>query len=161
MTKTNNRIAVTIVTETAKARLVQDTAGRKGWIQNRSLRADGTVAADTFEKAAASFSEREQIKADNRTWDNEYHAFTMARESEKAVAISGVARDGSYTQEIDFLIWVPKSVLRDGKVPGWIIWKKLAEAGERILGNKNHFSVELEIVIGDRTCFHHAIPSGW
>jgi SH3-like domain-containing protein len=39
--------------------LVADQAGREGWIQQRWLRADGTVSTATFEKAVANTAERQ------------------------------------------------------------------------------------------------------
>lgn len=123
--------AVTVVRSTAKAHLVQAADGRQGWVQNRSLKADSSVTAVTFDKAAAEFIGRMQEKAAATEFAQAFHAVVVVRETEKAVAIEAEIELTSVERDISRLVWLPKSQLcKDGDVvsaPGWILSAKRAE----------------------------------
>jgi hypothetical protein len=158
-------IKVEIVKETAKAYLVKDSAGREGWIQRRWLRADGTVIAATFERSAASKIERQQQRdgafAAAKAFRNEAHRVSVARETEKAIGVTAVYGDGAFVHEgLEKLVWFPKSQVREGKVPGWLILAKARELGESLIGGCNHLSILVESVGGVEVDLH-VTPARW
>lgn len=125
--KTRTKVAVE--RETKKALLVVGGDGRKAWIQRRWLAADGTVAEETFEKAAASLAGRDQERADFAAWKNAFHPIgPVVRETEKAVAVEAVIACETTDQTARVLCWFPKSQLRDGQAPGWLILAKAEQA---------------------------------
>lgn len=136
MTKATS-IAVSIIDETAKALKVQAADGRSGWIQRRWLRADGTVSADTFLKAAASTEQVRQASIARAEFKDGLHSFAAARETERAVAVQveidyiDVERDGRS------LVWFPKSQVTNGCLPGWLINAKKRELMDTLRGRGN------------------------
>jgi hypothetical protein len=56
-------------------------------------------------------------------------AFKIGKESEKAYGLSATTvleTRGGY-KDIDTLIWVPKSIVKEGEIPKWFLQKKLKE----------------------------------
>lgn len=125
-----SRIQVQIVRETPKALLIAAN-GHEGWIQRRWLAADSTVSVSTFNKAAAKSAARRADNTSIRAWKDAYHPVAVVGETEKAVlcnasmeiyiAASSMARGHKEG------VWFPKSLLRDGAAPGWLLLKKSAE----------------------------------
>lgn len=124
------RIQVTIIRSTAKAHLVADATGRQGWIQQRWLK-NGTVSAETFEKAVESAADRQQIRqsqqeadAAEREFERAAHRVAVVKETDKAVAAEVILRiPGGFEEPA--LVWFPKSAIGGGdgvaEVPGWMI----------------------------------------
>jgi hypothetical protein len=139
---------VTIVTSTAKAHLVADAAGRQGWIQNRSLKADSTVNTTTFDKAAAEFTGRVQAKAEAAAFANDFHLIGLVqRETDKAIAVQADWDEHCSDQSGKSLVWFPKSQLVDGQAKGWLIEAKARELRERL----TRMNATFEIAIGNNT----------
>ena len=110
-----------IVKETKKALMIE-VEGLKFWIQRRWLRSDGSLTP-AGEKARQKALEA----AAERAKGEKYYAVAIARETAKAVAVQ-VELD-AYTLERDMrrLVWFPKSVMRDNRVPAWLLHRKLDE----------------------------------
>jgi hypothetical protein len=129
------RIHVEIVKETKKAKLLRGADGRQGWIQARWLADNGTVSAQTYERACSHQEQRTAEVEAARAWDEAYHALTVVRETEKAVAIAVEIDLVNMERTVSRLAWFPKSVLRDGAAPGWMIRNKINDLmGESPLG---------------------------
>jgi len=144
------RVKVTIEKETAKAYLLNDFDGNKGWIQQRWLVADSTVNNTTWQKAISNYSERQSAWREAKQWSQDYHVINkIDRETEKAVAVK-VAFD-AYNLERTFrrLIWFPKSMVKDMAVQGWLIAAKVREAGEQLSEEINTGVMFLTIGIED------------
>lgn len=162
-----DRINVEIVRSTTKAHLVKGQDGREGWIQARWLREDGTVSSSTFEKAVQNKTEFVDTKKAAREYEQnfkqEYHQIDILGESEsgKAVSVQVVFTDSAYVNEGSTKrIWLPKSQIRDGKCPGWLLKAKAREFGENIIGSKNHFSIIVNS-IGGAELEEHVRPVNW
>jgi len=127
------RIKVQIEKSTKKAHLITSEDGRRGWIQQRWLRADSTVSKKVLDKAVVNFKERQAAHAEATEWADSYHRILeVARETEKAVAVK--ANFDAYNLERDFqhLVWIPKSLLHGLAVPGWFIIKKVRQITEEL-----------------------------
>lgn len=134
-----SRIQVQIVRSTAKAHLIS-AEGKEGWIQARWLKADGTVAKATFEKAVTNAEERKEAFASKREFEaaerafrQASHAVRVARETEKAVAAEVLLSIPGGFEETA-LVWFPKSAIEGGEgvavIPGWMIRDREERAGE-------------------------------
>lgn len=105
---------------------------RKGWIQGRwftPTESDtiGVVSTKTFERAAREFAEREAARNEAREAREAFYRIPVVRETDKAVA-APVGFENVFTEwSGEKMIWFPKSVLRDGAAPGWMILQKLRE----------------------------------
>ena len=124
-------VSITVVRSTAKAQFVQTADGRQGWVQNRSVKDDGTVTATTFDKAAAEFISRLDAKVSANKFAQAFHSIAVVRETEKAVAIE-VSVELTHTErDISRLVWLPKSQLCKEvdvvSAPGWILLAKREE----------------------------------
>ena len=120
-------VKVEVKHQTRKAYLVADADGRQGWIQARSMKSDGTVNADTFEKAATEFAAREASKQAAAAWQNDFHEVRADVETEKAFGTKVTFLSGDCEQEVARTLWFPKSVCRGFAVPGWMLEKKVEE----------------------------------
>lgn len=121
------RVKVEVVKETDKALLIQDKDGREGWIQKRWRREDGTVSTETFDKSHQEFKARKESRAAGVAWRNSFHQVAIARETEKAVAVEADVEIANLEKSTRRTLWIPKSVMKDGGVPGWILDKKVQE----------------------------------
>jgi len=76
-----------------------------------------------------------RIDPNNQEFRNSFHEIRVInRETEKAVAVTATVEDlNSRRPRREVLVWLPKSQLRDGMVPGWLIENKASE----ILRNAN------------------------
>ncbi len=159
-----DRTAVTIVKSTDKAHLIEDDDGRQGWIQKRWLRDDNTVGTKTFDRSIESKTTREaeskRLRELASEFRNDFHPIKIVRETEKAVAATASWMDGYCVNEGEQLAWFPKSQVQDGAVPGWLILAKAREIGERLIGNKNHYSIVVTDIGGIELCVH-TVPDGW
>jgi len=137
MAKTT-QISLTLVRETEKAALMQDAEGRKGWLRFASVKGTMdtgfTANAATFEKAVASYVERTEAARADRDWKSDFHEITTIRETEKAVAVQVAFDCDRIDTTMTRTAWIPKSVLRDGKAPGWILEAKAREAKAELTG---------------------------
>lgn len=68
-------------------------------------------------------------KIENRTVSTAL--FQVKRESEKAVAFSATAKKNG--RRIDLMVWIPKSMIQEGRVPMWKLVRSLGDAGEYYL----------------------------
>ena len=161
---TKNRIQVTIKKSTAKAHLIV-ADDRECWVQKRWLRQDDmTVSAKTFDRQATAKVEREalvkEIRDNTRAFRDGRHAVKIERETEKAIACKAYFEDGYCTIDGERLAWFPKSQVRDGAVPGWLIIAKAQELGERLIGGQNHFSITV-VEIGGVEINENVRPARW
>ena len=122
------RIKIEIEKSTKKAHLVKDLAGRIGWIQRRWLADDSTVSVKTFEKAVANYKERAEIRQEAKEWANACHRIVeVARETTKAIAVKASFDAYDIERTVHRLVWIPKSLIQNGGVPGWWVAKKIDE----------------------------------
>jgi len=126
-----NRVEISIIKETHKACLVE-AEGKKGWVQKRWLRADNTVAANTFAKAVESHTSAQAHRDKIKAFQDGYHCLEIERETDKAVAVKAFCEECVSDQVITRLAWFPKSVMREGKIPGWLIDRKREEIYESV-----------------------------
>ena len=137
------RVAVEIVRSTARAHLVKSADGREAWIQARWLK-NGSVAAETFNRQAAEMASRARDLATRKEWKNAFHNIgAPVRETEKAVAIEARWHEPNTDQSGKRLVWFPKSQIKDGAVPGWLIEAKARELREAISRQYAAFKIEL------------------
>ncbi len=126
-------IPVSVVRETPKAVLVKNEQGEEVWVQKRSFK-DGQVSVVQFEKSKSQGAERQKERQEATQFRNSAHTLGAkpARETDKAVGYEVEVNPGaSSLPSQKKMIWIPKSqVDSSGKVPGWLIEKKLAEATE-------------------------------
>lgn len=164
---TISRVKVEIVRSTEKAHLVKDSAGRECWVQKRWLREDSTVSGETFNRGAcrkqeiadAAKAEREEAAA----FRNGLHALRIEGESASGKAVS-VKATWSVAANDDFggsrFVWLPKSQIKDGCAPGWLLIAKAGELAADVIGGQNHFSIVVES-IGGVAIGAHVVPEGW
>lgn len=127
------RITVSILKKTPKACLVEAN-GRKGWLQSRWVKEDGTVKEETFTKAADKFDALQKAEEEDRIWREAYHSVgAPTRETEKAILIKVSCEEFVSDQLITRDIWFPKSLMRnENEFPGWFIRKKVAELKDQL-----------------------------
>jgi hypothetical protein len=94
---------------------------------------DGTISAAMLEKKSAEIKAEQESAARASAFKNGYHELArIDEETEKAVGIKvtfdlcDVEKDAART------LWFPKSMMKDGKFPGWMICKKFYEAGDEL-----------------------------
>lgn len=132
-TKTQVRVPVEIIEMRPRAMRVRISGtDNVVWIQRRWFDADSsTITAAVAEAAVAEHAAwRAEQRADRdaeREFREGYHALpTPARETERALGFRvGVAVASSLATTR--MIWIPRSVLRDGMAPGWILIAKVSE----------------------------------
>lgn len=144
----NNRMAVTVEKETKKALLVA-ADGRRGWIQKRWMSADGTVSETTFTKAYESYEARQAAYKEAADFKSGYHEIEIERETEKAVAVKVCFDAYNVERDVVRLAWIPKSLLRDGKAPGWVLLDRANKIEEEL---KRYGGVACESIGGISAC---------
>jgi len=127
-----NKTMVKVEKETKKACLVSNSNGRKGWIQKRWLGSDSSVSVKTFDNSCKKFEENQAAYEAGRQWLNELHPVEFCRETEKAVAAEASLDFYNVEKNLTKLVWFPKSQIKDGKIPGWLIRCKKRELEEQI-----------------------------
>jgi hypothetical protein len=133
---------VTIIKSTAKAHLVENAAGQQAWIQARWLKADGSVSDDTFNKSASALAKSKAEAEAEKEFKNSYHPLgEISKESEKAVAIQAHWENFASEQSGSALVWIPKSQIKDGAVPGWLLQAKARELKERLTRQFTTFEI--------------------
>ena len=65
-----------------------------------------------------------------REYNNSTHALNIAQETERAVAVKVNIDFCDLEFDKSQLVWIPKSLLVEGRAPGWILNKKLNEVIE-------------------------------
>ena len=157
------RILVEIKKSTEKAHFVE-TDGRQCWIPKRWLRDDGTMRRETFDSKTADREEKQKawVKSnkESRDFRNGLHEVKVSRQSEKSIACEVEFEDGSGTINGKRFAWFPKSQVRNGKVPGWMILSRAEEVARKLIGDKNHYSITIESIGGVGVAVNHA-PEGW
>ena len=144
------RTKVRIEKETKKACLVADDEGRKGWIQKRWLGDDSTVNSKTFEKAVDNYNQRQADYEEGKKWANDFHkVIEIAKETEKAIAVKAYFDAYNIERDITRLIWIPKSLMKDGCVPGWFIAKKITELEEEFYLEHNTGMILMSVDVED------------
>lgn len=123
---TMTRIEVSIVRSTKKAHLVQDADGVQFWIQARNLK-DGSISERVHQTALQNKAEFVADRQAERAAREAYFTVQVDRETEKAVgtSLAFITKTGG---EVSRMIWFPKSMLRDGQAPGWMIASKVDDA---------------------------------
>lgn len=157
------RIKVKIERSTAKAHLIV-ASDRKAWVQRRWLDEEETVSEATFNRQADEFEARremlKQVRDTDREFKNGLHSVRIERETEKAIACRADFEDGSCTIDGQRLAWFPKSQVKEGKVPGWLILAKARDLAENIIGGQNHFSITVN-QIGGVEVNENFTPAAW
>lgn len=124
----SKRIKVEVEKSTPKAHLVKDAAGRTGWIQKRWLKDDFTISATTFEKAVAYIAEKAAVREAAKQFNDAYHTLAkVVKETEKAVAVEAVLDFCDVEKYSHKMLWIPKSLIKNGAVQGWFVIKKIEE----------------------------------
>lgn len=136
------------IEETKKAFLVQDKDGRKAWLPKQWVDEDMGVDTEKFNTSAHKFERIQRDREENKSYRDDYHEVgNRVKESEKAAAFRAIIRGSQSEEEIEKLVWFPKSQMRDGKVPGWLIEERkkelLNEIGIR-LGPKDECEITFE-----------------
>lgn len=126
-------IHVDIVKSTPKAHLIEDSAGRQAWIQKRWLHQDGTVKKDLFERQVAEKLSRDKAAAEdpNREFLEDYYPVQSVLDKDEATAVMA-SWGGPFEQEGRHLVWFPKSMIKDDKLPGWLIKEKAEEVVKQL-----------------------------
>jgi len=144
------RTKVQIEKETKKAYLVTNNAGRKGWIQKRWLDEGSTVNSKTFEKAVENYNQRQADYEEGKKWADDFHkVLEIAKETEKAIAVNAHFDAYNIERDITRLVWIPKSLMKAGCVPGWFIAKKISEIEEEFYLQNNTGIMLMSIEIED------------
>ena len=133
MTKAR-KIAVEIVKETKKAKLVKDAEGREAWVQNRSYK-DGLVNEAVFEKGVQFLADRDEAYAAHKEYNEALHTVFVAWENEKTIGVDFMVEStiaSSLYHEKRVRAFFPKNmcVFEDGRwqVKGWLLEAKKDEA---------------------------------
>lgn len=76
---------------------------------------------------------KKKMAEESKIFRNGYHTLeNLVRETEKAAAIS-ISFETVHTEKIiRRLLWLPKSLLKDARAPGWFLLKKVDEIAEEI-----------------------------
>ena len=119
-------IAVTVERETKKAVMVSAN-GRTGWIQKRWMK-DGLVSEKVFTKAADNMEAYRAARESEQAWKNSRHEIRVDSETEKAIATQVIFTSDDGEQDVNRLLWFPKSQAIGNAVPGWMIAAKVDEA---------------------------------
>lgn len=69
---------------------------------------------------------------DESKFDLAYTPSDVKKETEKALSFVAIVQDGQAIREVPF--WFPKSQVKDGKLPGWLVKKKVQELRETGVG---------------------------
>ena len=147
MTK-SKRLQVSVVRSTKKAVLVRTIDGRESWMQNRWVKNEGeqlTVNQETFNRNFLELANKTKVKEEERAFKDGFHDLPLIeRETEKAVAVNATLTREATDEVISRMVWFPKSQLKNGQAPGWLINAKL----KRLLSGIPH-SWSVEAQIGD------------
>lgn len=126
------RTTIEIIRETKKAKLVK-CGDKQGWMPTRWVRDDLTVKTETFEKSAIEFARTETARNEAREFKNGMHdLLTIERENDKAVAINVSIYEECTDQQINRLVWFPKSQIKNNQAPGWLFIAKVNDLMERV-----------------------------
>lgn len=132
------KIAVEIVRETKKAKLVRDSAGREAWVQNRSFK-NNEVSEAVFSKGVEFLAGRVDAAAEAKAFDESLIPVTVAWESDKAIGVDRTAEfiqasSMYHTKRVRLFFAKGQCVMIDGvwNVKGWQWNAKSAEALEKI-----------------------------
>lgn len=71
-----------------------------------------------------------------KDYANSYHKVNVIKETDKAVGVPVHVDYADAEKSVQDLVWVPKSALRDGHAPGWLLNKRLDEITEKHRGLK-------------------------
>ena len=131
------KIKVKIVEQRIWSYLVQDQDGRQAWIQRRWLDKDNMVDAKIFEENVEWLKNRkaeiEQKKVEAKLKRQELIELgEIVRETEKAVAVTADWEDLDTKKTGERLAWFPKSQVKDGKAPYWLIEAKAVEVWQSV-----------------------------
>lgn len=125
----------------AKAHLVQDEQGRQGWIMAKSLNENNEVNEATFEKAVENFVTPEQKEAERQAERDADNAMIDVADfiegesaSGKAVYMTAEWAEEHTDQAGEKRIYFPKSMVKNGALPQWMLNKKAAEIREDFHG---------------------------
>ncbi|MCW5323634.1 hypothetical protein D5039_21535 [Verminephrobacter aporrectodeae subsp. tuberculatae] len=118
-------------------------AGLTGKARRLAIKAlhDADKAAAPIAARAKLPSAKELARRD-REYDQAFHPINVVRETDNAVAIKIIVEYCDFERNKTVIAWIPKSFLRDGAAPGWMLTKKLNEAGaEARSANKGSINV--------------------
>lgn len=141
-------VHVNIVRSSTKAHLIEDSAGRQAWIPKNRLRKDGTVNAKFFDLQVAEKISRDKAAAEdpNREFLDSCHPINPKKEEDRRIAVMA-SWTGSLGQGGRHLVWFPKSMVNDGKLPGWLIKSKAEEVAGQLVSLIRMPIKEIEIEI--------------
>jgi SH3-like domain-containing protein len=140
-----NKTNVEIVKETAKAKLVQDSEGRQGWVMNKSY-SDGLVNSKTFEKSVEKMAGFKSLVEEKKEADKSFAPIIEIKKStDKAVCLSAFWEEEITDQTGYRDIWIPKSLLNEHEaVPVWFLRKKATELREALTKQRGaYFTVHV------------------
>lgn len=121
-----------IVKETPKAYLIKKN-GRQAWIQKRWVKDDGTLSP-AGEQSLSRGEKVEDIERENAERDKGLELPKADWESEKAygfdidISIENPSDPDGESRKTRHRIFIPKSMVKEGRIPTWLIEKKLDDA---------------------------------
>lgn len=118
------KVQVTVIKETAKAKLVEFD-GVQVWMMNRSVDSNNMVNQATLEKEIAEKKQSEKMKSAL------IKAPTPNKETDAAVCFKmNVTCTHTGDKKIDWM-WVPKSMIKFASIPVWFFDKKIREIEDK------------------------------
>lgn len=140
----------TIIKETEKAYLLEKEDKTVFWVQKRWLRKDGSLTDKGLEAGQNSKPplSKEEYKEKMNIVDVSEFISNPAKETEKALALN-VTRECPHTDQFqNYLMWLPKSQIKGGKIPKWL-WDKKLEEMENAPGGYSSANVQYNYYISD------------
>ena len=129
------KIAVKIVKETKKAKLVEDSEGRQAWVQNRSFK-DGQVNESVFKKGVDFLIKKAAFKKEVSDQRNSMFSLSeVVRETENAIALKVDCFCIVSEKTVKRTVWLPKSQCKSNggwMTKGWLIKSKVAELAKEL-----------------------------
>jgi hypothetical protein len=133
-------VAVEIIKETVKAKLVKTESGQQCWIQNRSFK-DGLVSEKVIKSSVERFEKFKEKKQEQIEYNNSLQQLDTVWQSEKAIAIDVKAEFAQAsscwhvkTKRIFFPKKLCKEIDNEWYAPGWLIASKFKEALDEMPG---------------------------
>lgn len=135
-----SKVSVKIVHETKKAKLIQDEAGRKCWVQNKSYK-DGLVNEAVIAKNSIEFAYKEKIAQEDKDFKNNQQEIDVVWENEKCVATDVEAefvQASSMYHVKRQRLFFPKKLAQKTNigwtVPGWLLIAKINDKLDEMPG---------------------------
>lgn len=136
-----------IVKETPKAYLIKKN-GRQAWIQKKAVKDDGTLSP-AGEQSLSRGEKVEDIERENAERGKGVEAPKADWESDKAygydidVFVENPSDPDGESRKVKHRIFIPKSMVKEGRIPTWLIEKKLDDAKYQYFSERGGFTTGL------------------